>query len=177
MNIRIKDLTEKNFDDLCGTCKGCIYWEKPEEFGSEAEHGHAVAEKRNWFIKTLKHFGSCGKIVYDGEKPIGFAQYAPASALPDTLHYESGPSSPVESGAVFLSCLIIWDEAYRRKGIGTMLLKNIIDDLRERGFKAIETFARKGSANNCSGPIALYTKLGFYVKRNKNEFPLVRFDL
>jgi len=178
MNVRTKDLTEKNFDDLRGICKGCIYWENPELFESEAEHGHAVMEKRNWFIKTLKQFGTCGKIVYDGEKPIGFAQYGPASALPNTLRYESGPPSQVESGAVFLSCLFIWDEAYRRKGIGITLLKNIIEDLRKGGFKAIETFARKGSANNCSGPLELCTKLGFYVKRNINkEFPLVRLDI
>lgn len=178
MDIKIKDLTEDNFDDLRGICKGCIYWENPEEFKSETEHGHAVEEKRNWFIKTSKQFGPCGKIVYDGEKPIGFAQYGPASALPNTLHYESGPPGQVENGAVFLSCLFIWDKAYRRKGIGTTLLKGIVEDLRKREYKAIETFARRGSANNCSGPLELYTKLGFYVKRNANkEFPLVRLDI
>ena len=64
------------------------------------------------------------------------------------------------------------------KGVGTQLLKFVINDLKKRGFKAIETFARSGSSNNPSGPIELYLKEGFYVKEKlSSEYVLVRLDL
>jgi len=66
----------------------------------------------------------------------------------------------------------------RNKGIGEMLLQNIIEDLRRRGVKAIETFARRGQADNPSGPMAVYVKNGFHIKDNSNpEFPLMRLVL
>jgi len=58
------------------------------------------------------------------------------------------------------------------------LLESIILDLKKRGFKAIETFARKGASNNPSGPVKLYFKKGFRIKDETNpEFPLVRLEL
>ncbi|MDH7564717.1 MAG: hypothetical protein QHH24_07600 [Candidatus Bathyarchaeota archaeon] len=43
-----------------------------------------------------------------------------------------------------------------------------------RGFKALETFARKSSAENPSGPLSLYLKYGFRVVVEEDDFPLVR---
>ena len=53
----------------------------------------------------------------------------------------------------------------------------VIADLRDRGFKAVETFARRGFANNPSGPIELYLKKGFKIKDETDlEFPLIRLE-
>jgi len=57
------------------------------------------------------------------------------------------------------------------------MLKNLITELRERGFKAIETFARKGSENNPSGPLELYLKNNFEIENDKDDFPLVWLDV
>ena len=57
------------------------------------------------------------------------------------------------------------------------MLKNLITELRERGFKAIETFARKSSENNPSGPLELYLKNNFEIENDKDDFPLVRLDV
>jgi len=66
----------------------------------------------------------------------------------------------------------------RRRGVGKLLLQNIVEDLRRRGFKAIETFARRSEANNPSGPMAFYIRNGFHVKDKTNpDFPLMRLYL
>jgi ribosomal protein S18 acetylase RimI-like enzyme len=84
----------------------------------------------------------------------------------------------LEEGAVFLSCLYVVDETLRDKGIGKMLLQTVIEDLRRRGFKAVETFACRSEANNPSGPMEFYVKNGFHIKDKTNpEFPLMRLLL
>ena len=57
------------------------------------------------------------------------------------------------------------------------MLEKLIAELRKRKFKAVETFARKNSENNPSGPLELYLKHNFEIKNDRDEFPLVRFGL
>jgi GNAT superfamily N-acetyltransferase len=181
MKIVIKDITREKLDDIPEPCRGCLYWEFPEDFEKLRQQKRpelAAERKREWFVKTLREFGNCGKIVYKNNVPVGYAQYAPFSRLPQASNYKSGPTGRIEEGTVFLSCLYVSEERERGKGIGMKLLNAIIPDLRDRGFKAIETFAGRGSANNPSGPIELYLKRGFEIKDETNrEFPLVRLEL
>lgn len=177
--IRIVNVEPENFKDIPDfssfpySCKYCLYWEVGgQEF---REIGRDVAEKRKmeWFAMAKKTFGDCGKIMYLEGRGVGYAQYAPAELLPNTNTYESGPPS---KDAVFISCLFI-SKHFRRMGLGQKLLESIISELRDRGFKAVETFARRGKEENPSGPIELYKK-GFYVENERDkEFPLVRLDL
>jgi GNAT superfamily N-acetyltransferase len=84
----------------------------------------------------------------------------------------------MEEGVVFLSCLYIADKTLRGRGLGEALLQNIIDDLKRRGFKAVETFARRGDSNNPSGPLEFYIKNGFTFKDKTNpDRPLMRLFL
>jgi hypothetical protein len=57
------------------------------------------------------------------------------------------------------------------------MLKDLIVELKSGGFKALETFARKGSAENPSGPLELYLKQNFKVKIDKDDFPLLRLEI
>lgn len=180
--VQIADINEGNLRDIPVSCKGCVYWEFPKEFEKasqekkENQGGPALeVKKREWFIKTLNEFGACGKIVYSKDKVVGYAQYAPAERLPQVGEYQSKDVGKIQEGVVFLSCLIVSDPEFRGIGIGRTLLQEIIEDLRRRGFKAIETFARRGDANNPSGPMDLYIRHGFHVKDKTNpEFPLMR---
>jgi len=183
--VDIEDLREANLGDIPGSCRGCVYWEFPQEFEkakkekTEAQKKLELEQKkREWFVKTFDEFGTCGKIVYLKGKPVAYAQFAPSHLLPNTGSYESQPVGKLEEGVVFLSCLYIADETLRGKGIGETLLSNIIEDLRRRGFKAVETFARRGDANNPSGPLEFYIKNGFIIKDKTNpEFPLMKLYL
>jgi len=182
IEVEILDIREENSEDIPKTCRSCVYWEFPDEFKAEEERGGTEKEledkKRGWFTQTLKEFGACGKIVYCEGKPVGYAQFAPSTRLPNINSYRSKPVGKIEEGVVFLSCLYISDENLRGIGLGERLLTNIIDKLKRRGFKAIETFARRSDANNPSGPMVFYIKNGFHIKDNADpDYPLMRLFL
>jgi len=180
--VDIEDINESNLKDIPELCRGCVYWEFPEAFEKDEKDPNKKWEleskKREWFVQTIKEFGTCGKIVYQKGNPIAYAQYAPAARLPGIKDYETKAVGKLEEGVIFLSCLFITYEAMRDKGVGKALLQNIIEDLKRRGFKALETFARRSEADNPSGPMKFYIKNGFHVKDNTNpEYPLVRLYL
>lgn len=185
IEIEIEDINETNLKNIPEPCKGCIYWEFPVDFekakgvGDPNKKRELEDKKKEWFAKTIKQFGACGKIVYYERKPIAYAQYAPSLSLPNINEYESKQSvGLLEEGVVFLSCLYVIDKSMRGLGIGERLLQSIIDDLKKRGFKAIETFARRSDAENPSGPMMFYIRNGFHVKDKTNpEFPLMRIFL
>jgi ribosomal protein S18 acetylase RimI-like enzyme len=130
-------------------------------------------KKQEWFNKVIDKFGSCIKIAYFNDVPMGFIQYAPPKFLPRVKEYAAGPPS---KDTVYLACLYIANNKERSKGLGTRMLENLIVDLKERGFKAIETFARKSSEDNPSGPLKFYVKHNFKMKNDKDDFPLVRLE-
>jgi ribosomal protein S18 acetylase RimI-like enzyme len=131
-------------------------------------------KKFEWFKTVAKDFGGCIKIALFNEVSVGFMQYAPAEYFPRVKEYASGPPS---EDAVFIACLYVPDKNQRGRGFGKTMLKNLIEEFREKGFKAVETFARTSSENNPSGPLKLYLGFGFEVKSEKDDFPLVRLEL
>jgi GNAT superfamily N-acetyltransferase len=179
MKVVVKGITRENLDDIPEPCRSCVYWEFPEDSEkAKLLKSELVRKKKEWFLRTLREFGNCGKIVYYDNSVVGYAQYASITYLPNIESYESELVGRLEDGTVFLSCLYITEKALRGRGIGMKLLESIILDLKSQGFKAIETFARRGSSNNPSGPIELYFKRGFQTKDERNpEFPLVKLEL
>jgi hypothetical protein len=182
MNAKIVDLTGKTLIDAPEwashpfSCKYCIYWEFPEECVDPAtEQKKDVIEKKlGWLRRVNSGWGNCGKIVYLDGQSVSYAQYAPSRYLPRSADYDSGPPS---DDAVLISCLFIPQRPFRRLGIGSHLLGSIISELAKRREKAIETFARRGSCDNPSGPIELYLGSGFRIHKDGKEFPLMRLDL
>ena len=184
MEVEIKDITESNLNDIPEICRRCLYWSFPEEFETvKTESGGKYKQeledkKKQWIIQTLNEFGTCGKILYRNNVPVGYAEYGPSNRFPNIKAYKSQPIGKIKDGVVFLSCLVIADKNLRGKGLGEKLLDNVIADLKKRGFKAIETYARRGSPNSPSGPVELYLKKGFHIKDETNpRFPIVRLNL
>jgi len=180
MRVCIREITQENVKDIPEPCRTCLYWENPTFIGeklSQTEKARCETEKAAWFIKILKMFGNCGKIIYVDNKPVGYAQYSTANRLPNTQEYGAKKLETTED-VVFISCLYISNESSRGKGLGERLLDEVVKGLKRRGFKAVETFARKGSANNPSGPVELYLKKGFkVVEEIAPDFALIRLKL
>jgi hypothetical protein len=131
-------------------------------------------KKQEWFTKVIDKFGSCIKVAYSEGVPIGLIQYAPAKFFPRVKEYAAGPPS---EDAIFLACLYITNKTERCKGLGTTMLENLVAELKEKESKAVETFARKSSEDNPSGPLKFYLKHDFKIKNDKDDFPLVRLEL
>jgi hypothetical protein len=134
--FRIADITEPSLADIPESCKACIYWEFPEDFDkakqqkTESERRlEFVRKKHEWFVNTMREFGTCGKITYYKDRPVAYAQFAPSDCLPNTVHYPSHPVGKSEEGVIFLSCLYVAEKTLRGKGLGKTLLTNIVEDL------------------------------------------------
>jgi len=183
MKVEIKDVTESNLNDVPETCRLCLYWSFPEEFEKAktepSKYKQKIeAKKKQWILQTLKEFGTCSKVLYYNNAPVGYAEYGPSTCFPNIKAYQSKPIGKIENGVVFLSCLYIAEKNLRGEGLGEKLLDNVIANLEKRGFRAIETYACKGSPNNPSGPVELYLKKGFHIKDETNpRFPIVRLSL
>jgi GNAT superfamily N-acetyltransferase len=172
--LGIKKVTKNNSEDIPNPCKCCLYWQVTDASGENVPKPEMAQKKREWIANVAKEFGNGAKIAYSDDMPVGFVQFGPARFFPNAREYASGPLS---EDAVFIACLYITNKEARGKGVGTAILKDLIDDLKKRGCKAIETFARKSSENNPSGPIEFYLKHGFKVKSEKDDFPLLRLEL
>ena len=165
MRIEIRDIDEHTIKDLLSPCNSCLYWEAPEKFGKDEKGQPQVPEveaieiKRGWFKRTSGIFGTCGKILYLDGKAAGYVQYAPPQLLEYVTEY-SQELFPLSPDGILLSCLYIQAE-YQGKGLGTRLLQAALEDLRERGYRALETYSRDDSVSNSSGPTVLYLENGF----------------
>lgn len=174
--LRIENIAGSNYrdiphDDFGLDCKTCLYWEM--DWGqSPGAVPESETAKREWFTTASGFYGPCGKLVYDGDRVIAWAQYAPATCFPRAGGYHTHPSSD----AYLITCLAV-APSHRDSGIATLLVSTIIRDLEERGVTAVETFAKRNGSDNPSGPVGLYLKLGFKVKAEDPELPLLRFDI
>jgi ribosomal protein S18 acetylase RimI-like enzyme len=172
---------ERHLKEIPDPCRSCLYWEDPtvrtSDKPSPKAEAHARTTKIAWFRKTSAEFGTCGKILFVQGIPVGYAQYAISRRLPKSQEYGSERLTKTEENVAFISCLYIIQEDHRGRGLGKMLLDHVLGDLKARGFKAVETFARRNSANNPSGPIELHLKSGFHVIEELDaDFALVRLD-
>lgn len=178
VNVKVANIDNRTFGDIPEGCRTCIYWESPDQF-RKASPKEAEKIKAEWFNEVAKVFSPCGKILYVDDEPAAYCQFAPPEHVPGIAQYE-GLANYLDGAAVFISCLVVRDR-YQGKGLGPRLLKEVVEDLRSRGYKAVETFARDDSVSNCSGPTRLYVKQGFTVVASKTwpegTFPLVRLDL
>ena len=157
-NIEIKDIDESNFEGIPSQppfdCKSCIWFEYPN-LAKEMNKNRAREKKKEWFRKLKGMSGSGGKLLYLSGKPVGFCQYAPPHLLPLSKVFSKGCPPPSDD-VFYISCVRVLKE-HRRKGLATALLKSVIDDLKKKDVKAVETFACKGFDldNFPSGPVEL----------------------
>ncbi|MBC7220700.1 GNAT family N-acetyltransferase [Candidatus Bipolaricaulota bacterium] len=133
-----------------------------------------LEQKLAWVRRGRREFGDCGRLLYAEGLAVGYAQYGPPSFFPTAGSY---PAGPVSDDAVFLACLFVPSRAHRGRGWGSVLLQDVLRELRRRGVSAVETFARVGNAENPSGPVGFYLRHGFEVLRDDPEFPLLRLNL
>ncbi len=178
MVVKVSDIDAKTFNDLFLPCKGCVYWEYPGKCGKvSSTEGSNL--KLQWFERMWKIFGSCGKILYMNDKAVAYCQFAPPHHIENIGEYEKYIHA-VSEDSVIITCLYV-KEGYRGNGLGRRILENVIEEIRRKGYKLIETFARDDSSDNPSGPSRFYLANGFEKVACKTwenaRFSLLRLKL
>ncbi|GAA0701789.1 GNAT family N-acetyltransferase [Kitasatospora atroaurantiaca] len=174
MGRRIAPLTLDNLADLPTTCRACVFWElDPVSAKAAVESGKPELEKESWISAVLLEWGSCGRIVYVDEIPVGYVLYAPPAYVPRSQAF---PTSPVSPDAVQLMISRVLP-GYQRQGIGRVLVQTVAKDLVGRGFKAIEAFGAVGrEIPSCVLPADHLLAVGFKTVRPHHRYPRLRLE-
>jgi GNAT superfamily N-acetyltransferase len=152
-----------------------VFWELDQVSGAAAvKAGQADFEKESWISAVLLEWGSCGRIAYVDDVPVGFVLYAPPAYVPRSLAF---PTSPVSPDAVQLMTALVLP-GYQGQGIGRTLVQAVAKDLVRRGFKAIEAFGdARRQPQSCMLPADHLLAVGFKTVRPHPRYPRMRLEV
>ncbi|MEU1512456.1 GNAT family N-acetyltransferase [Streptomyces sp. SS7] len=175
MGRRLVPLTLDNLQDLPKRCRSCVFWELDPVRGAAAlKAGTAALEKESWISAVLLDWGSCGRVVYVDDRPVGFVLYAPPAYVPRSTAF---PTSPVAPDAVQLMTSFIMP-GYQGQGLGRVMVQTVAKDLLRRGFKAIEAFGdARWKEPGCLLPADHLLAVGFKTVRPHPRHPRLRLEL
>jgi GNAT superfamily N-acetyltransferase len=172
---RIAALTLDNLDDIRHPCRACVYWELgPLGFARGLQAPEARTAKEEWISQVLLEWGSCGKIAYVDDIPVGYILFAPPQFVPRALAF---PTSPISGDAVLLMNAMVFPD-WTSAGIGRMLAQSVAAELLPRGVKAIEAFGTMDSRReSCVMPVGYLRSIGFKTVRPHAQVPRMRMEL
>lgn len=179
MTRHVVGVTLDNIADLPLPCRRCVYWEvAPHMAATVAEYGEPEFEKEAWVSSVLLEWGSCGRIAYSEQLPVGFVLYGPPTVVPRAGAF---PTSPPSADAVLLTAMHVQRE-FRGGGLGRTLVQEAVRDLTRRGVKAIEAFGdaqpdQDSDQHVCVVPAAFLTAVGFKTVRPHPRWPRLRMEL
>ncbi|MEG3631979.1 GNAT family N-acetyltransferase [Streptomyces poriticola] len=175
MGRRLVPLTLDNLQDLPPRCRSCVFWELDPVSGEAAvKAGTPALEKEAWISAVLLDWGSCGRVVYVDDTPVGFVLYAPPAYVPRSTAF---PTSPVSPDAVQLMTAFLLP-GFQGQGLGRMVVQTVAKDLLRRGFKAIEAFGdARWKEPACVLPVDHLLAVGFKTVRPHHRHPRLRLEL
>ncbi|MFJ3226245.1 GNAT family N-acetyltransferase [Streptomyces sp. NPDC086783] len=175
MGRRLVPLTLDNLPDLPQRCRSCVFWELDPVSGEAAiKAGTPALEKEAWISSVLLDWGSCGRVVYVDDQPVGFVMYAPPAYVPRSTAF---PTSPVSPDAVQLMTAFILP-AFQGQGLGRVMVQTVAKDLLRRNFKAIEAFGdARWEEPACVLPADHLLAVGFKTVRPHPRYPRMRLEL
>lgn len=175
MGRQLIPLTLDNLPDLPKRCRACVFWELDPVSGEAAmKAGQPELEKEAWISAVLLEWGSCGRVVYVDEVPVGFVLYAPPAYVPRSTAF---PTSPVSADAVQLISAALLP-GYQGQGLGRVMVQTVAKDVLRRGFKAIEAFGdAQWKEPACVLPAEHLLGVGFKTVRQHPRYPRLRLEL
>ncbi|KNB49122.1 GNAT family N-acetyltransferase [Streptomyces caatingaensis] len=175
MGRRLVPLTLDNLPDLPKRCRACVFWELDPVSGEAAlRAGRPELEKEAWISAVLLEWGSCGRVVYVDDEPVGFVLYAPPAYVPRSTAF---PTSPVAADAVQLTTAWLMPR-FQGQGLGRVMVQTVAKDVLRRGFKAIEAFGdARWKEPACVLPADHLLAVGFKTVRQHPRYPRLRLEL
>ncbi len=175
MARRFAPVTADAVPDLVDPCRGCVRWEvDPVTARAVTEAGQTEQEKTAWVSDTLLEWGSCGRILYVDDEPVGHVLYAPPVLVPRAAAFAT---APVGSDAVLLTALRVRPD-HRGGGLGRALVQAAAADLVSRGVHGLEAFGTTQTGGEpCVLPTGFLQAVGFRTVRTHPRTPRLRLDL
>ena len=174
MNGRIRVLTLDDLDQLPSPCRGCVFWQTTG--GSRGGRPSDAAAQDAWWQAMQLDWGVPGRAVWQGDRMVGFALYAPAA----DLHRVRVLGPPASEDALVLATMWI-DADHRGGGLGRHLLQVVTRDALAHDLGAVEAYGTVwGGTQTQTGGCMLggtfLEHLGFRLHRADVETPLYRLQ-
>jgi ribosomal protein S18 acetylase RimI-like enzyme len=135
--------------------------------------------KLRLLVRGLAVFGSYAKVLEEDGVPAAWIQFGPLSAYPRALRTrELYPRLPVSPLPAVITCIATTAEA-RGRGLASLLVVDVCEDLARRGFAAVEVYPEVGAraeATSAAQP-GFWVRLGFAVAAADERFPVLRREL
>ncbi len=175
MTTRLRPLTRASLQEAPIVCHSCVWW--------QSRRAGREADKRRWIEKAEGEFGAWGTIYYgDDGRALGSMQYGPARLFPRAAELPAGPPS---EDAVLVTCAYLVDTS--SPWVMQSLFLAAIGEARDRGAKALETFAYRypdGASNyerfrvhRTIFPRDFLSDFGFVTVRTAGRIELARLEL
>jgi GNAT superfamily N-acetyltransferase len=139
--IEIRDVDRSNMDDMILLCI-------PPERRGDPPFIEGVRVKRRWIAKMLDKYGEVAKLAYIDGVLAGIIQYVPQ----------------VEERIVAISCIYVREKRYMRRGVGSLLLWSLIEDMK-KPKDYFDNEKPRGLVTWTFEVPGLYPQHKFYLKR------------
>lgn len=174
MSRRTAPLQVEHLAALPAEERECLFWQVGPVERAALDAEERAAEKAAWLRTVLHEWGTCGRVALVEGRPVGYAVYAPAAWLPGA---HTLPTSPCSPDAVLLATVWV-DPAWRRGGLGRLLVQGVARDLVERGHGALEAYGdTRGRTHGCVLPAEFLGAVGFGAQRPHPTTPRMRMEL
>jgi hypothetical protein len=171
--MSVEGLTGITLERAPEVCHGCVWW--------QSRSGRRV-DKRKWIEKAETEWGPWGTVYVDSDgKLLGSMQYGPAELFPRAADLPAGPPS---NDAVLVTCAYLVDES--TPWVMQSLFLAAIGDARDKGAKALETFAyryadgasqyERFQVHKTIFPADFLSDFGFYTLRSAGRVELARLE-
>jgi hypothetical protein len=160
--------------DAPTVCHGCVWWQTA---------GGRSIDKSKWIEKAETEWGPWGTVYYDADgQVLGSMQCGPAELFPRGAELPAGPPS---ADAVLVTCAYLVETS--SPWAMQSLFLAAIGDAKDRGAKALETFAyryREGETqyerfqvHKTIFPADFLADFGFRTLRRAGHVELARLEL
>jgi hypothetical protein len=174
MAQRVSGLTGGTLERAPSVCQTCVWW--------QSRRGR-TASKERWMERAEEDWGAWGALYRDDDgKLLGSIQYGPARLFPRAAELPAGPPS---EDAALITCVYLVSSA--TPWVEQSLFLAAIGEARDRGVKALETFAYRYPEGESTYerflvhrtvfPRDFLADFGFRPVRAQGRVELVRLDL
>ena len=145
-----------------GTCY-CTYYFHPKS----EEYKNIHSRKRNYAVWLIEKGIMQGYLAYEDNKVIGWCNSNSKRTFP-----RLSTNSHIDEEAIKSIVCFIVEKEHRNKGVATSLLKMVIKDAKEEGYKVVEAYPNKRAEDafvNYHGAYGMYIKNGFQEEKHSNR--------
>jgi ribosomal protein S18 acetylase RimI-like enzyme len=199
LNIKIKDLSFRQLEEMEFKCARCSYWFDYSKAGfltgfsrvknfkglkslikGKVLEKSSRKEKRKKII-WFKENGGKVKAAFAGKKCIGAILAGDYYLFPRLREFNVFPP---DFDSIFIGCIYVVPK-YREMGVDKRLLVELEKELFAEKVKSIESIGKRLNDdideeeyyNSPNVPFKFLINNGFYLKKNDPLFPLLRLDM